>query len=314
MTVLAGRPPLAASGTGWLERTQVVTPAMCGHNSLFVGQLGDWTWDAVGATCGLDPYTAVDDAGRPAYLSFAYFRVASATGLTTESIGFGDRLAVRSKVLTCGRSSVLALHQVQREPTTGSAPARLADFFARTAPHTIHAETFNRWISRSRADTNHDLRTAAPAGFDGGSLDPVPDEFSPRVPYTQVRRHGSFRSPDDPAADVHVALQYPVEASRDLNGAGLLYFASYFSIVDWAIVRLWREAGRDASRFLAREVLDRQVCFLGNADADDVLDVAVSSSADGEDEVVDVVLRRAGSGAVLAAARQRIRDHEGGPA
>ena len=70
-----GRPPLTAGEGGWLERVEVVTPAMCGHNSLFIGQLGDWTWDAVGASCRIDPYTAADADGNPAYLSFAYFRV-----------------------------------------------------------------------------------------------------------------------------------------------------------------------------------------------------------------------------------------------
>src|SRR5258708_27445144 len=106
---LPGRPALTEAVDGWLERTELVTPAMCGHNSLFIGQLGDWTWDAVSASCGTDSYTAVGPDGSSAYLSFAYFRVRASSGLCAEQLTFGDRLRIRSKVLSCGGDSVLTL-------------------------------------------------------------------------------------------------------------------------------------------------------------------------------------------------------------
>lgn len=306
---LDGRPPLLETADGWLERVEAVTPGMCGQNSLFMGQLGDWTWDAVGATCGIDTYSAVNARGEPAYLSFAYFRVVARTGLCAESIGFGDRLRVRSKVFGCGGSSLLTLHRVESDRDEPLSPGGAAEFFRYDAGDCIHVENFNRWIARSQHDTNHGLRRANPVGFDSHGLDRIPDQYNPRRPYTRVRSRGSFRGRGDPPPQVSLDLTYPVEASRDLNGAGLLYFASYFSIVDWAVLRLWRQLGRSDRRFLARSVLDRQLCFLGNADAEDVLDVKVSTYADRDGcDVFDAALHDRASGALIAVCRQRIRD------
>lgn len=307
-----GRPVLTEGPDGWLERTELVTPAMCGHNALFVGQLGDWTWDAIGASCGIDPYTATGPDGAPAYLSFAYFRVRASSGLCAEQLTFGDRLKARSKVLSCGGDSVLTLHLVSRDQVPGVAArppvGGTRDFFRYDAPGCIHVENFNRWIQRAGRDTNHGLRRATPPGFQVGHLERVAAEHTPRRVWAQARKLGSFRAEGEPAPHARLGLTYRVDASRDLNGAGLLYFASYFSIVDWGVLRLWHSIGRPPRRYLRRLVLDRQLCFFANADADDLLDIGMTAfcAADGVD-VVDTTLRHQ-DGSLLAVARQRIRD------
>jgi len=309
----AGRPPVTEGEDGWLERVEVITPAMCGHNSLFIGQLGDWTWDAVGASCRIDPYTAADPDGNPVYLSFAYFRVSSGNGLCAEELTFGDRLQIRSKVLSSGGDSVLTLHQVRRGavPPGGAAGGTagvVADFFRHDALECIHVENYNRWIQRSGHDTNHGLRRATPLGFQVDHLDRVTDEHTPRRRLAEVRKTASLRTAGEPVPRARLALTYQVDPSRDLNGAGLLYFASYFSIVDWAVLRMWRALGRPSGSFLRRRVLDRQLCFFANADADDVIDIEVTTyrDVDGSD-LMDVTLLHQ-DGGLLAVARQRIRD------
>lgn len=308
-----GRPPLTRGEGDWLERVELVTPAMCGHNSLFIGQLGDWTWDAVGASCRIDPYTAADPDGNPVYLSFAYFRVRSGGGLSVEDLTFGDRLRVRSKVLSCGGDSVLTVHQVSRDQGAPGAEAAggVGDFFRRDTPGSIHVENFNRWIRRSGHDTNHGLRRATPAGFRVDHLEPVADEHTPRRVWAQARRTAGFGAEGEPPPEARLSLTYQVSASRDLNGVGLLYFASYFSIVDWAVLSMWRSLGRSAGGYLRRRVLDRQLCYIANANADDVLDIEVTTHRDAAGpDVVDVVLRHE-DGGLLAVARQRILQDPG---
>ncbi|MFI6526755.1 LnmK family bifunctional acyltransferase/decarboxylase [Streptomyces uncialis] len=304
----AGRPPYVRSRDDWFERVELITPAMCGPNSLFIGQLGDWTWDAVGASCGINPYTAADPEGNPVYLSFAYFRVRADSGLSAEELTFGDRLRVRSKVVSSGGDSLLTMHQVTRDgdqAARGPAPG-VDGFFRYDTPGCIHVENFNRWIQRSGHDTNHGLRRATPANFRSDHLERVPDAHSPRRVWADARKASGFRTPAEPAPQAGLVLNYQVSASRDLNGVGLLYFASYFSIVDWAVLSLWRSLGRPARSFLGRRVLDRQLCFLANANADDVLDIEVTSHWDtAGTDVVDVTLRRQ-DGGLLAVSRQRI--------
>lgn len=305
---LPGRPQLTAVGDGWFERTGLLTPAMCGPNSLFIGQLGDWTWDAVAAACGLNTYRAVDVDGDPAYLSFAYFRVVARTGLTVEKLSFGERLRVHSKVLSCAGDATLTLHQVRLDGAADH-PAELGRFFDYDIPQCIHVENFNRWISRSRHGTNHGLRRATPRGFSTSGLPRVPAEHSPRLVYSQVRAAGTFRSAHEPEPATRLALRYRVDPSRDLNGAGLLYFATYFSIIDWAVLSMWRHLGRSAADFLRRRVTDRQLCYLGNADADDTLRLEVTFHRAEDGDVVDVTMSRE-SGELVAIARQRIVSEE----
>jgi len=96
---------------------------------------------------------------------------------------------------------------------------------------------------------------------------------------------------------------------------GLLYFASYFSVVDWALVRLWRHLGRGTADFLGRAVLDHQLLYLGNADADSVLAIEVGArpaaggggGRRGEgSEVVDTVIRDRDTAEVLAVSTQLV--------
>jgi probable biosynthetic protein (TIGR04098 family) len=63
-------------------------------------------------------------------------------------------------------------------------------------------------------------------------LDRVCDEHTPRRIWAAARKAAGFRAESEPAPEARLALTYQVSASRDLNGVGLLYFASYFSIVD----------------------------------------------------------------------------------
>ncbi|MFE0691707.1 biosynthesis cluster domain-containing protein [Streptomyces sp. JH002] len=307
-----GRPPVTRGPDGWLDRVELITPAMCGPNALFVGQLGDWTWDAVGASCGVDPYTAADPDGEPVYLSFAYFRVRSDTGLSADELTFGDRLRVRSKVLSGGGDSLLTVHRVTRDgegavPATGPADTDGVDgFFRYDTPGCIHVENFNRWVKRSGHDTNHGLRRATPAGFRADHLPQVPDAHTPRRIWAQARQSASLRTTAEPAPRARLSLTYRVSASRDLNGVGLLYFASYFSIVDWAVLSLWHHLGLESADFLRRRVLDRQLCYLANANADDLLDIEVTTHRDAAGaQVVDVTLRLR-DGGLLAVARQRV--------
>jgi len=278
---------------------------MCGPNSLFVGRLGDWTWDAVSAACSTNAYDARAAGGAPVYLSFYYFRIRGSRRFNPLWITFGDRLQVTSRVFGQGSESVLTLHRVRPDDGTPPVPIDPDDFYAGTDENCLYVENFNRWISRSRPDSNEDLVRSSPVGFQYRHLPAIPPRHSPRLAYAHARDRLAFEHEAEPSrtreATFHV--EYRVEASRDLNGVGLLYFASYFSIVDWALLRLWRHLGRGDRHFLRRVVLDQRMCYLGNADADAVVDVGLTrwpSRTEAADEIVDVVLTDRRGGRTLA--------------
>jgi probable biosynthetic protein (TIGR04098 family) len=291
---------------------------MCGPNSLFVGRLGDWTWDAVSHACATNAYDARTSSGDPVYLSFYYFHIRAGRAFHPLSLRFGDRLRVASRVFGFGSESVLALHRIRRQdaapaaPGPALAPAAPIDpdeFYAYADPDSIYVENFNRWIVRGRPDSNRDLMRSSPVGLRHRHLPVLPPQHSPRAAYTHARTQLTFRQHEHAAPPTRLTVDYPTEPSRDLNGVGLLYFASYFSITDWALLRLWRRLGRTDRSYLRRTVLDHRMCYLGNADADAVLSIELAASPDPDDpaaDVVDTVLRERSTGRTLAVSTQWI--------
>ncbi|GAA3452383.1 LnmK family bifunctional acyltransferase/decarboxylase [Dactylosporangium matsuzakiense] len=293
----------AALETTTLSRSELIWPGMCGHNSLFAGQIGDWTWDAVGRLCGTDVLRAHNAAGRPTYLSFYYYRIRGSRRFHLRSPTFGDRLRITTGLFDFGSESVLALHRITPE-RGADVPLDLDEFYAGDGDG-LYVENFNRWVTRGTAGSNEGLVRSSPVDFRHRHLPSLPERYNPRVACHRARTELSFvdeglgHVPD--GAELHV--DYEVDAARDLNGVGLLYFASYFSIVDWALLRLWRGLGRSERSFLDRIVVDQQLCYLGNADAGCVVTASVRrwrAAGDESRELFNVVLRDRGTGRVLA--------------
>ena len=281
-----------------VRRRLTVKPGMCGYNSLFVGQIGDWTWETVTALCGTDVFNARNECGLPTYLAFYYFHVRASTSLHLHSFSFGDQISVSSRLFNFGSESILALHQIEREGTDGSAPRPVdpTEFYECPRDDRLYVENFNRWITRSEQQSNRGLMRSSPAGFRHSHLPVLPEMYSPRRAYQSARLRGQLHDPGKPgyrllAEDFRV--DYPLDITRDINGVGLVYFAAYFSMIDWAFLRLWRHLGRSDRSFLQRIVTDQRVCYLGNADLDSVMCIRMNAwqhITDPSLEVVGVVI------------------------
>ncbi len=296
------------AGTSSVFRSVTVKPAMSGHNSLFVGQIGDWTWDAVSALCDTNVFSATNANGAPTYLAFYYFHIKSSPTLHLTSLTFGDRLETASTLFSCGSESILTLHRIRRESPGihSTEPVDLEEFYEFPHKDCIYVETFNRWIARSRANTNQDLIRSSPVGFKYAHLDSLPDRYSPRQACTNARVQHTFHDPESPGfacvvEDFHA--EYRVDITRDINGVGLVYFAAYFSIIDGAILKLWRHLGRSAQSFLDRIVLDHKLGYFGNAELDSMLHITLKmwrSTVDAALEAFNTVIRESTTGRVIA--------------
>ncbi len=286
-----------------LLRFVTVKPAMCGHNARLAGQIGDWTWEAVSHLCGVNTFRATDALNTPTYLSFFYYQLIGDQAFHLRVPTFGDRLQVVSRCYGFGPESVLTVHRLA--PASRALPATVSaeEMLRARLPGCLYAQTFNRWIQR-RGQGNRELQSAAPSGFRYQHLDRLPPELSPRTAYDAARRSGSF-VPDDGTLLLRddLRLAYEVDMGRDLNGVGLLYFASYFEIADSALAKAWRQLGRDDASFLDRVVHAQRVLFLANADACASLAIRIRRfevPAQPGREVFDIGISERGSGRVLA--------------
>jgi probable biosynthetic protein (TIGR04098 family) len=301
---LAATPPLRDG----LTRRVTVTPSMCGSSSLIFAQLGDWTWEAVSAACRTNVYAAQTVKGQPAYLSFYYIRVRGSETFHPYSLTFGDELKVDSRVFDLGSQSVLTLHRLSRAHDDAQAHQLDPIEFYEQPRDCLYVESFNRWISRSRPDSNESLASAAPEGFQHDHLPRLPGAHSLRATCFRARQDATFYPSALPGyvrAAPDFTTAYTLDAVRDINGVGLVYFASYFSIVDTALLRLWRQLGRTNAQFLRRHVTDYRLGFFGNADVDSTFTIDVRlwrNSLDAGDEIADVTIRDRDAGRLLAVA------------
>jgi probable biosynthetic protein (TIGR04098 family) len=286
-----------------LERFVTVKPAMCGHNARLAGQIGDWTWEAVSHLCGVNTFCAADEQGVPTYLSFFYYQLIGDHAFHLRVPTFGDRLQVVSRCYGFGPESILTVHRLA--PASRALPPTVsaAEMLHERLPGCLYAQTFNRWIQRG-AQGNRELHSAAPSGFRYQHLNRLPPDMSPRVAYDAARRSGSF-VPDDGTLTLRdeTQLTYEVDMGRDLNGVGLLYFASYFEIADSALAKAWRQFGRSDVSFLERVVIAQRLLFLANADACTSLAIRIrrfDAEAQPGREVFDIGIAERDGGRVLA--------------
>lgn len=288
-----------------LARTTTVTPGMCGGSALFIGQIGDWTWEAVSLLCGTNVFTATNQHGAPSYLSFSYFRIHGSTVMNLGTINFGDRIQVSNRLFGFGSESILTLHKI-KAAGEGSEIIDPEEFYAFKDDHCLYAETFNRWVTRSDSRSNENLIRSSPLGFKYRHLPALPNTYSPRQAYHRARRSLSFfdRMPSDRVpVTLPFTVEYRIDLTRDLNCVGLLYFATYFSILDWALLRLWHHLDRDDGSFLGRVVLDQRLCYLGNVNAERVLSIRMEAwqKVDAPtDEMINFVVSDRDSGRKIA--------------
>jgi probable biosynthetic protein (TIGR04098 family) len=229
------------------------------------------------------------------------------------ALTFGDQLQLKSGLFDFGSESVLALHTVRRQnggapPDDGppdDGPLDPEAFYAGKDEDCLYVENFNRWVSRGRTGSNQDLVRSSPPDFHYSDLPRLPAAHSPRADYENARAHRTFLDGEPPGrvSTGTTRLTYGVDATRDINGVGLLYFAAYFSITDWALLRHWRRLGLGVDEFMRRTVLDQRMCYLGNADPEAELAIDVTGWAEpggSHDEIVTVVLENTSTGQPIA--------------
>jgi probable biosynthetic protein (TIGR04098 family) len=282
-----------------LYRRVMLSPSMCGHNSLFLAQVADWTWETVSTTCGTDMYREKNEGGLPTYLSFFYLRLCAGPSVQMHRFTFGDVLDVVTTAFNFGTESMLTLHRVSRASEDG-APARPVDpveFYDKRDDDCLYVESVNRWITRSRPASNEALVKSSPERIATSHLPVLPTRYSPRLSYDVARKAETFHdvaSPDYEPVVEEYAIDYTIDAARDLNGVGLVFFASFGSIIDSGLLKLWRHLGRDVHSFLNRVVHDRRICYTANAEIDSALRLTFRSwrrRDDPRQEIFNVVIR-----------------------
>lgn len=314
---------LERAGAASVRRLVTVQPRMCGPAQALVACVGDWTWETVSIVCGLDVFNARDSRGMPVYLAFYYYRITSGARLHPEQLTFGDRLEVLSQVFNAGKRSILTVHRLRRVngESPDIVPFEAAEIWTQPREDCIYVENLNVWVSRGEQHTNVGLLRTPPVGFTEEHLPNLPESCSSRLLCATARREHSFPAqalpawPPSPCPEV--LTDHPVNPAHDVNGVGLLYFASFFAIAEGTRLHRWRTLGRSNASFLDRSTQDARICYLGNADVNSTLRVRLRTSHHPDDPMLeksDLVVSDLHTGRTIAIAsfrHQHAPSHQG---
>jgi probable biosynthetic protein (TIGR04098 family) len=283
-----------------LYRRVTLTPSMCGHNSLLLAQVADWTWQTVSAACGTDLYHEKNASGMPTYLSFFYVRTIAGPAMQMHELTFGDALDVVTTAFHFGPESILTLHRVAPAGHDAGPPHPVdpVELYERRDERCLYIESLNRWVTRNRPG-NEALIKSSPEGIVTSHLPVLPDRYSPRPVYDAARRAGTFHDVTSPDYELLVdefSVDYTIDAARDLNGVELVFFASFAEMIDSSLLKLWKHLGRGVESFMARIVRDRRICYVANADVDSTLRLTLRCWRRRDDpgrEIFNVVMKDA---------------------
>ena len=248
-TLRLGMPQLALGGLseGWLLR-----------------ECGSRHWAGVAACFRVPPERLEDGRGHRLYASFLAVRL---HGHPLGAFGEGDRVLIETRVARLSRNRFFSHHRL----------ARLGDTAALTM------EMVTALIKRQHTRDNTAL-SEADAAADGAAW--TGQRVESDLPALDKAVRGRLRHlpPPAPGAVPSVRYRYRPLPQSDFNGAGLLYFASYHSMVDrteWD----WRPRPEALALTTAR----RDAFFFANLNPGDEVDVVL----DGLDEAGGELRHRA---------------------
>jgi len=228
-------------------------------------------------------YHEKNSSGLATYLSFFYLRMRASPALQMHHFTFGDvidvgdhRLQFRHRI---DADAAPNRARVAEGPSPG--PVDPFELHERRDERCLYVESLNRWITRSRPASNEALVRSSPEGIVTRHLPVLPDRYSPRLSYDMARKAETFHdlaSPDYEPVVEEYSFDYTNRRGARPQRRQAVFFASFVSIIDSHLLKLWKHLGRDVQSFLDRVVRDRRICYTANARS---IRICVSPSAPG---------------------------------
>lgn len=266
----------SASALHWTRADLEIGMPLTGRNNLaetpLLQYLGDQRWRHISGLVGLPSREIVDDAGERLYATFFYVEVAFPANRPMSSFGENDRLTVLSSMGRYGTSMVdgisyLIPASVSKDVWALTMDQAVAAGIPAVRMSNIFVKQFAgaQWLKKGRPAHPGFLTIPAVA-------DP-PDSYEATK---DAERNGAFdvAGPEwTPLTDGAVHRDYKLVPDRDLNGAGLVYFANYPMFLDISERDVLSSAARplpddDIDR---RTLIRRRSAYLNNASSRDTL-------------------------------------------
>jgi len=283
-------PPSTLATASLPVRDLEIGMPLTGRNNLaetpLLQYLGDLRWSDISRITGVPTREIVDDEGERLYATFFYVEVAFPPETPMASFGENDRFKVFSTLTRFGTSMVDGVYYLV--PLAGSGDrvekmtevpfSSLQEAVAAGVPAVRLSNIFVKkfagaqWLKKGRPA--HPRFTRIPAVPD------PPDSYQTTKEVERTGRFSSGVSRSVPMTDGPSTQEYRLIPDRDLNAAGLVYFANYpmfLDICERAVLRSGPLALPEAV-LDRRTVVHRRSAYLNNASAGDTLRIEIEPS------------------------------------
>ena len=216
-------------------------------------ECGDRHWLGIAQANGQAQPEFRDAQGHKVYAAFTLVRI---TAGRLEQIGENDAFTLTSQCLPVGRAQHYSRHVLQAHGEVAAQVEMLSAFVRRTQPGS------NRSVVRAAM-----AESSAPA----------PDPALSTAAEAFVRRGRALRAMEPTLAnEAAYTLDFTPCPNNDFNGADLLYFSAFQSMVDraeWAWMLHTQPPGRPTA------LRERELVFYGNVDLGDTVRIQLQPQA-----------------------------------
>ena len=202
-----------------------------------------------------------DDAGERLYATFYFLELNLSREIPLSSFGENDSITLSTDLSHYSKVYLDGCHRIDTRP----------DHWIRSS---------NVFIYQERGPSK--LSLAVPVNVDFSEIPELAEQPETLSLCRQAKARGSFIEPHSDDVELYAGERefvYQIDADRDLNGAGLVYFANFISFLDLAERRILSEIEDPPPALLldARSTYLRRIGYFGNAQSTDRLHILVKA-------------------------------------
>lgn len=124
------------------------------------------------------------------------------------------------------------------------------------------------------------LKMSQPENCDFDPIPELPTQPDSLTLCRNAKEAGCFETVDGRGTDLGIhEVSYPLDADRDANGAGLIYFANFVCFLDFAERSVLKTLSAPDDLIDARSTYWRRMGYFGNAQVNDTLKIAIEGRA-----------------------------------
>ena len=250
----------------------------------FLKQLAAYQWESIARMLGQKPSEIANDAGERLYGSVIDVEMYFAPQHGLEVFGEDAEVHVRNRVSLYAKKFVEGLFVIDAREIPDSLVETLKSREDLRSLSVSWACMTNAFIARSGGNVR--LKVFKPAGIDEDKIEPMSATPAGIRFQTRAQESGELEPLDDatgiPLQDVRPQdrIVYTIVPESDLNGAGLVYFARYESMMNYGeriflCEHLATPVSSELVACLSTE--HRRACFFANASPTDSVEARVSA-------------------------------------